>query len=94
MSNDYIDLKKYMSEVLKTCKKNAWKKDWEHGGVYMHLEVSEFIESLRGKGDPVDELGDVLFTVFAVAAHHGLNPIEAIELNREKINGREKSKTN
>ena len=56
-------------------------------GVYMHLEVSEFIEALRGKGgDPLDELGDVLFTVLAVAEYHDLDPIEAINLNRKKCN--------
>jgi NTP pyrophosphatase (non-canonical NTP hydrolase) len=53
----------------------------------MHLDVSEFIEALRGKGgDPVDELGDVLFTVLAVAEHHNVDPIEAINLSREKHN--------
>jgi len=83
--NEYLDLKEYMKEVRGVCESKNWRKDWVRGGCYMHLEVSEFIEALRGKGDPVEELGDVLFTIFAVADHYGIDPMEGIENNRRKL---------
>lgn len=63
------NLQKQIAEV---CKKNNWGKDWITGGCYIHLEVSEFIESLRGKGDdiPEKEAADVLFTLLAVMSHY------------------------
>ena len=69
----------YMGFVKDTCAKSGYKKDWSHGGCYMHLEVSEFIEALRGKGDPVEELGDVLFTVIAVADYYNVDVKEAMK---------------
>ncbi len=83
--NEQLDLKAYMQEVREVCESKNWQKDWVRGGCYMHLEVSEFIEALRGKGDPVEELGDVLFTIFAVADHYGIDPMEGIENNRRKL---------
>lgn len=85
--DNFVDLRKYVADVNAVCEREHWSKDWSDGGVYMHLEVSEFIEAVRGKkGDPLDELGDVLFTVFAVAGYYGLDPIEAINLSRKKHN--------
>ena len=78
------DIESYLDFVRHVCKKHNWKKDWSHGGCYMHLEISEFIEAVRGKGDPVDELGDVLFTVLAVANYYGIDPMEALTKNVEK----------
>jgi NTP pyrophosphatase (non-canonical NTP hydrolase) len=80
----FIDLTKYINFIKDVCEKRNWKKDWSHGGCYTHLEVSEFIEAVRGKGDPLDELGDVLFTVLAVANYYGIDPVAAIELNIKK----------
>ncbi len=77
----FKNLKDYIKEIRYVCEFRKWDKGWSRGGCYMHLEVSEFIEALRGKGDPVDELGDVLFTVLAVADYHGIDPIFAIEKN-------------
>lgn len=76
--------KEYIEFIRHICKVKGYKKDWNSGGCYMHLEVSEFIEALRGKGDPEDELGDVLFTVLAVADYHGLDIMKAIDLNKKK----------
>lgn len=84
----YLDLEAYCKEVRDVCSNMKWKKDWSHGGCYMHLEVSEFIEALRDKGDPTEELGDVLFTIFAVADYYNIDPIEAIENNRNKLKKR------
>lgn len=74
----------YMKEVRDVCTAMDWKKDWCRGGCYLHLEVSEFIEACRGKGDPVDELGDVIFTLLAVADYYGIDPLAAIEMNKKK----------
>jgi NTP pyrophosphatase (non-canonical NTP hydrolase) len=83
MSNK-IDIDAYVKEVRGICESRGWKKDWSHGGCYVHLEVSEFIEAVRGKGDPIDELGDVLFTVLAVADHYGIDVVNALEKNLDK----------
>lgn len=88
MFEDFKDFKIYMEEIKDICEKSGWKKDWSHGGCYIHLEVSEFIEALRGKGDPTEELGDVLFTVLAVAEYYGIDPMKAIEVNYKKLKER------
>lgn len=77
-------IKEYVSFIRHVCKRHNWKKDWSKGGCYIHLEVSEFIEACRGKGDPEDELGDVLFTLLAVADYYGIDPTKAIERNIDK----------
>ena len=38
-------------KALSVCKHNNWERGWSRAGCYLHLEVSEFIEALRGKGD-------------------------------------------
>lgn len=85
MKDKYLDLQAYIKEVEYVCNKMDWKKDWSHGGCYAHLELSEFIESVRGKGDPTDELGDVIFTIFAVAGYYNVDPVKAIEASRRKM---------
>jgi len=59
----------------------GWHKDWCKGGCYIHLEVSEFIESLRGKGDstPTSEAADVFFTMMAVMAHYEIDPEDVLD---------------
>ena len=79
-----LNLQQYLEFIRDVCKRHNWKKDWSRGGCYTHLEVSEFIEAVRGKGDPIDELGDVLFTILAVADYYGVDPIEAVEKNIDK----------
>ncbi len=78
------DLEIYTDFIRGVCVLREWKKDWSHGGCYTHLEVSEFIEALRGKGDPIEELGDVLFTLIAVADYYNINPLEAMKCSIEK----------
>ena len=77
----------YIKDAAKTCELMGWDKGWSKGGCYIHLEVSEFIEALRGKGDPLDELGDVLFALLFVADHYGLDSIEAMEQSKIKLMG-------
>ena len=80
-----IDINSYVEFIREVCTAHGWKKDWSQGGCYTHLEVSEFIEAVRGKkGDPVDELGDVLFTVLAVADYYGIGVEDALNKNVAK----------
>jgi hypothetical protein len=69
-----INLNVLQDTVLEVYKKRGWGLDWKDRGVYMHLEVSEFIESLRGKGkdSPVKEAADVLGTLLAATAANGI----------------------
>lgn len=80
-----MNLRDYIKEIRSVCDAMEWKKDWSRGGCYAHLELSEFIEAVRGKGDPVDELGDVLFTVLAVADYYGVDPVDAVKNHRLKM---------
>jgi NTP pyrophosphatase (non-canonical NTP hydrolase) len=84
MMEDKRFIKAYLDFIGDICRKHNWDKGWSKGGCYMHLEVSEFIEALRGKGDPEDELGDVLFTVLAVADYYKIDVIKALERNIKK----------
>ena len=68
-----------LDRIADICEAKEWDKGWSKGGCYLHLETSEFIESLRGKGNdpPAKEAADVLFTLFAMLAHHGI-PMDAV----------------
>jgi NTP pyrophosphatase (non-canonical NTP hydrolase) len=81
---DFKDFDEFVRFTRYVCDKHKWEKNWSKGGCYIHLEVSEFIEALRGKGDPVDELGDVLFTLIAVADYYDVDPVEALRGNVAK----------
>ena len=83
-----------VSKVGKVCRKKNWAKDWSFGGCYLHLEVSEFIESLRGKGDdpPEKEAADVLFTLCALIDHYNLDTDEIlVQLNKQVGNTNDNS---
>ena len=75
------DLDHLAKRCAAICTKNDWQRDWKEGGCYLHLEVSEFIESLRGKGDstPMEEAADVLFMLFSVAEMHHMKPSEIVK---------------
>lgn len=69
-------LQEIQAKITEVIKLKGWHKDWCKGGCYIHLEVSEFIESLRGKGDstPENEAADVFFTMMAVMGHYEIDP--------------------
>lgn len=77
--NADIDL--LSARIKKISKVKKWDKDWSRGGCYITLEVSEFIESLRGKGNtsPIEEGADVLFTLFAVMENYDIKPSEVLK---------------
>jgi len=66
------DLTELQRKIKLICDLKNWDKDWLKGGCYIHLEVSEFIESLRGKGNdpPEKEAADVLFTLISVLSNY------------------------
>lgn len=72
--------------ALSKCRRRDWKRDWVSGGVYLHLEVSEFIESLRGKraksqaeldsmgvNEAESEAADILFVLLSTIAQSNLS---------------------
>lgn len=82
-----FDLDKISDRIYKICEEKGWGKDWSKGGCYIHLEVSEFIESLRGKGEdhPADEAADVLFALFAVMANYRIKPSDVMKSLEQRI---------
>lgn len=60
------------------CKKYGWDRHWKQSGVMLHLEVSEFIEALRGKrGNPIEEAGDIIFVLLSILEGYNI-PIAAV----------------
>lgn len=86
---DVVFFQQLIDRVGEICKARKWNKDWSGGGCYMHLEVSEFIESLRGKGGkPAEEAADVIITLMAVLDHYGIRStqvLDALEVKLEKL---------
>lgn len=72
-------------DCLQSCIKNEWKRDWSNGGIYLYLQVSEFIEALRGKGNPLNEAADVLFCFLALIQNHDLKITDVIS-KLQKLN--------
>lgn len=66
-------IKNFAERALAICKERGWSRDWK-SAMYLHLEASEFIEALRGKGDesPVSEAADVLFVLLSVCLANGI----------------------
>ena len=71
--------------ILKKCHDKQWSTEWDHRGVYLHLEVSELIEAIRGKrGDPTEESADVLFTVIALMEANGIDLVSVLKICAER----------
>lgn len=84
--NNYEALDKLAEKCLESCEKKNWSRTALEAGVFLHLEVSEFIESFRGKGGdpPVEEGGDVLFVLLSILANYGIKPSECIQFLEKK----------
>lgn len=80
-----INIDEFAKETFEFTKSMGWTKDWIKGGCYIHLEASEFIEALRGKGDPIDELGDLLITIFSVCENYNIPITDGIKAARNKM---------
>lgn len=73
-------------KALAVCTSKGWKRGWVEGGCYLHLEASEFVEALRGKGDstPEEEAADVLFVLLSMLAHRGTKASDVIAILDQK----------
>jgi NTP pyrophosphatase (non-canonical NTP hydrolase) len=80
-----IDIEEFSKETFKFAEEMGYVKDWSRGGCYIHLEASEFIEALRGKGNPIEELGDLLSTIFSVCENYNISVVDGIESARRKM---------
>lgn len=86
-----IDYQALQQRVHEQCIKEHWGKDWQGGGVYLHLESSELIEALRGKSsNPVEEGGDVIFTLMALLAHYEIDIHDCFRALIVKMDEKEK----
>lgn len=73
-------------EAVALCKKKKWSRDWSNGGCVLHLEVSEYIEALRGKeGHPVIEAGDILFVLLSMMGEYNIPTEDVLSLARAKV---------
>jgi len=86
---DPQDISDHIGEIVR---RMGWKKDWANGGVYIHLEVSEFIEALRGKGESsaVSEAGDVIVSFFAVLDHYGIKVESVLRAAQQNLKNLER----
>ena len=62
------------ARVLAMCNKRNWCLHWTSRGAYLHLESSELIEAVRGKGTstPKQEAGDVLLVLMSITEAAGI----------------------
>lgn len=68
------EINRLAGRCLKLCDAKGWRRDWREGGCCLHLEVSEYIEALRGKrGGTIEEAGDVLFVLLSMLRHSGID---------------------
>jgi NTP pyrophosphatase (non-canonical NTP hydrolase) len=76
-----------LSQKIKiACETNGWASDWKEGGSYLHLETSEFVESLRGKkGTPEEEFADVMFVLIGMCAEHNVSFEKGFEQMEKKL---------
>lgn len=80
------DLQKLADLALDVCNEKGWSRRWQNAGCYLHLEASEFIEALRGKGEstPEEEAADVLFVLLSTCAGNDLRMDKVLaEFNRK-----------
>lgn len=71
------------------CGKQDWGRGWSEGGCYLHLEASEFIEAVRGKGNKLEEAGDVLFVFLSMLIDAGIDPEAVLAQCDRKIDDME-----
>lgn len=74
------DINKLAEKTLAVCLHHNWERTWTQAGCCLHLEASEFIESLRGKGDeiPAAEAADVLFVLLSTLQAHRISIPEVL----------------
>ena len=79
-------LKEFGSDARDKCVAENWGLDWKEGGCYLHLESSEFIESLRGKkGTPESEAAQVLFVLLGMMHKNGVDFESMLEVLKKEL---------
>lgn len=75
------------ARVLAMCQRRNWCLHWTARGVYLHLEASELIESVRGKGTstPKEEAGDVLMVLMSITENEGIPWSDVIAAAEAKL---------
>ena len=74
-----LDPKELSYRALQVCEKENWGTDWRSRGLYLYLELAEFVEALRGKkGNIASEAGDILFVLGSALAAVGLSLEDAM----------------
>ena len=62
------------SRGLDLCRSREWSMHWTARGAYLHLEVSELIEAIRGKhGSPLHEAADVLIVLMSITQNQNIS---------------------
>lgn len=75
--------------ALEMCHSRGWSLHWTHRGAYLHLESSELIEAIRGKGgDPTKEAADVLIVLMSITEHAGICWGDVLKEAAQKINAK------
>jgi len=66
--DDINKLDELADKTINVCIRKGWDLNWQGRGCYLHLESSELIEALRGKGEStvLDEAADVLFCLMSI----------------------------
>ena len=68
------------NRIIAMMNHRGWSFHWTERSAYLHLEVSELTEAVRGKhGDTLDESADVLITLLALSPHNLTEIIDAAE---------------
>ena len=77
------------ASALAMCHARGWSLHWTHRGAYLHLESSELIEAIRGKGgDPTKEAADVLIVLMTITEHAGICWYDVLKEAAQKINAK------
>ncbi len=81
------DLDILADRAVKLCLARGWKIDWSARGCYLHLEASELIEALRGKGKdaPAVEAGDVLFVLLSIMGAYRVPAADVLAAMERKM---------
>jgi len=78
------DIRNITDRAYEMVTSNGWSKDWLKGGCYLFLECAEFVESLRGKGNPIEEAGDVLVAFLSMVKYNNIDLDDIINAFNEK----------
>lgn len=81
------DGEQLIKDAAIVCKVKGWSPDAVYRGGYLFLEISELVESIRGKGDsnPTSEAGDVIFSLVALLAEGKVTWRDALRSARMRI---------